>query len=188
MRGFHQVRHGLLAAQHAESARGPGARFHAAARGGELAQRGDHLGTHGHVGVDHLVVGVREHALDARADALQRADGAGLHVTRIVEVDQTVRGARLHFRIVVARGFNQRIQASRRADFRELLHGFQAHIPGRVLQESLKPGNGAGAALADLANILGADILRAQNRKRANQGDNRNVRPHSSMLSRVGCA
>ena len=64
--GFHQVGNGLLAAQDAKGARGVGPRLHVPAAAGQFAERVDHLGPHRDVGVDHLVVGVGELALDAR--------------------------------------------------------------------------------------------------------------------------
>ena len=85
-----------------------------AAAAHQRAQRGDHLRPHRDVGIDHLIVGVGELALDAGADASQRRREAGLHVTGQVEIHQPIGGADLHFGIVIVRGLDQRIEAALR--------------------------------------------------------------------------
>ena len=103
-----------------------------------------------------LVVGVGESALDAAAYALDGGAEAGLHVPGKVEVDQAIGGADLDFGIVIVRGQDQGVQRPRAG---QLLDGFHAHVDAGVFQEFSQPRNGRAAGLADLANVLGPDIL-----------------------------
>ena len=143
----------------------------------QRAERGDHVGARRDVRVDDLVVGIGEFALDAAAHALDGGAEAGLHVPGQVEVDQAIGGLDLHFGIVIVRGQNQRVQ---RARVGQLFDGFHAHIGVGVLEEFGQPRNGRAAALADLANVLGADILCSGG---SDQGEGRKIEAHSRIIS-----
>ena len=106
-----------------------------------------------------------------RADAPQRGADAGLHIAGKVEVHQAVGGEDLHFGIVIA-GWPaiSGSRLARRADFGDLLDGFEAHRGIRVLQQVLEFGDGAGAGLGHLADIFGTHILGRQKRRRNQAG------------------
>ena len=75
------------------------------------------------------------------------------------------------------RGQDQGVQRPRVG---QLFDGFHAHIGARVLEEFGEPRNRRAAALADLANVLGTDILC---RGGSDQGESRKIEAHSRIIS-----
>ena len=172
-----EIGHRRLAAQNSHRTRGIGARLHAGAAAHQRADRGDDVGTRRDILVHHLVVGIGEFALDAAAHALDGGAEAGLHVAGKVEVDQAIGGLDLDFGIVIVRRQDQGVQRPRAG---QLLDGLDTHVDAGVLQEFRQPRNRRAAGLADLANVLGPDVLGGGG---GDQGEGHKIEAHVRIIS-----
>ena len=72
-------------------------------------------------------------ALDARSHALERAAEPGLHISRQIEIHQTIGGANLDLRIGVVGSLDQWIETARGPDFGDLFRRFEAYVAVLVL-------------------------------------------------------
>ena len=92
-----------------------------------------------------------------------------LHVAGQVEVHQAVGGADLHFGVVILGGEDQGDRGCARRSVSCLTASTRTSALG-FLRSSVSLGNRRSARLADLAHVLGADILRGSGSEQEQTG------------------
>ena len=184
MRRFDQLIHAVASAQYPHRAGGVGLRIGGRAVRHNARQRGDHFRPRRDVGIDRLVVGVRELGFQRVAGDAQGAGDAVLHIAGKVEVDQAVGGQHFHAHIAVAGGQDQRVEAAAGADAGELADHLRAHFRVGIAQQFHHFGDGPRATLGQFADVLRLDgLLGCQWRQHCSQGAHHSIHAHVSMLA-----